>query len=511
MDSEDEEKDELKNSELIKKLLRWFDNRDNLLLFLVLLIALAVRIYFFNLTLNQPVWWDEGEYGSMANAIAHNLDYNFLIVRPILFPFLMGLLFKLHYSELLPRLMIFAFSIGSVYGIYLLGKEFYNKKVGLIASFLFSFSYLVLFYTFRLLVEVPSLFFFIYSGLFIVKYLKNSKSKHIYIAAALAGVGTMFKLPTASVLLATAIYLLITEKVYFLKKKELWVALLIYFIALSPYIIWGFFEFHDFVITGAAGWNAPTGSRFENFFDNLFGTGGELMGSYFSMLKSIYSIPVLLFLLIGFLLMYPTFLKFDLILKNKKNPFYRDLFLILMFLTPIFLAAFAVNYADDRLIIDSIAPGFLIASFGIFSIYSYLSKMNKNISYVFLLITLLVCVYLVAITSNNIIIAKKTSFEDFKIMGEWLRDNTQENEIIVGAGWPMIQFYSQRETIGPPQTKEEFLELKNKTPEMKYFVLSAYQKTPEWSYAYPIENNLTPINGYVAPGTNSALLVIYHL
>src|SRR4030043_1200558 len=141
-----------KNKELINNVQRWFKDRDNLILFLIMLAAIIIRIYYFRLTLGQPLWWDEGEYAGMARAIGFGLDYDYIIVRPIFFPFIMGILFKVAYTEFLPRLMMLIMSVVAVYGMYLLGKEIYNKKVGLLAAFLFSLSYLPMFYTFRLLV-----------------------------------------------------------------------------------------------------------------------------------------------------------------------------------------------------------------------------------------------------------------------------------------------------------------------------------------------------------------------
>ncbi|OGJ15879.1 hypothetical protein A3K73_01805 [Candidatus Pacearchaeota archaeon RBG_13_36_9] len=403
-------------------------------------------------------------------------------------------------------------SVVAVYGMYLLGKEIYNKKVGLLAAFLFSLSYLPMFYTFRLLVEVPALLFFVFSCLFLVKYIKFKKPRDIYLAAVMSGIGTLFKLPVATVLMAMFIYLLITEKFSFFKRKEIWFALLIYFLVLSPYIIWGYFQFGSFVITGAGGWNAPQESRISNLIDNLFLTGGNYGGKYIRMPIGLYSWPVLVFLIIGIILMYEMFLKFDIILKDKENGFEKELFLLLMLLIPVLVAAYSVNYSEDRLIIGSIVPGFIIASSAVFKISSSLFKKYKMFTIICLLAFLCLSAYLLASASNNLIISKKDSYGDFKEMGKWLKENSQENEVAVCGGWPMMQYYSERKTIRFPDTKEEFLILKNNTPELKYFILSAYQKSADWSYAYPQENNLTAVNAYFADKEQKQpLIVVYKI
>jgi len=149
------------------KIIKWLKNPYNFALFAIIVFAVAIRLYYFILTKTQPIWWDESEYLNIARSWAYGLEYNYWTpVRPVFFSLITAMFFKISYGEFLPRLLMLLLSIVSVIGMYYLGKEVYNKEVGLISSLFASVFYLNLFFTYRLQMDVPSLAFFILSALF---------------------------------------------------------------------------------------------------------------------------------------------------------------------------------------------------------------------------------------------------------------------------------------------------------------------------------------------------------
>ncbi len=182
-----------------KKIISWV--KENHLLIGVLIFAFIIRLYLYLKLGTQPLWWDEAEYFNMARAWAFNIPYIFHPVRPILYPLMCAGFFKLiPGSEFLPRVFIFAISMLGIVAVYLLGKETFNKKVGLVAAFFMSINYLNLFYTFRILVDIPAVTFFTLSAFFFYKYFKCNKSKFLYWASAIAAIGILFKLSVIAIL-----------------------------------------------------------------------------------------------------------------------------------------------------------------------------------------------------------------------------------------------------------------------------------------------------------------------
>jgi len=490
-----------------EKLIKFFKDKHNLLLVLLLSFAIIIRLYYFFLTKDQAVWWDAGEYMSMARAWAFNLEYEFLPVRPVLLSLITAICFKIYYSEFLPRLLILGLSISSVYGMYLLGKEIYSKKTGLIAATLMSASYLSLFHTYRLLVDLPSLTFFIFSALFFYKYFKYNSNKMLYYGAITIAIGVLFRITTATFLIAIAIYVLVLQKLSFLKKKEIWISAIIFWIVLSPYIIWGYLQFNGFVLTLAGGHNAPAkGTFISNGISNMI--------SYIKLFPLVYSWPVLIFFIIGLIFMYKFFLGLDLIILKKTNKVNKELFLLLIFLIPIISVSFSIgnHYYEDRYIMNSLPAVFIIASFAVIKTYHLIKKNSKLLAILFIIIFLIASMYPQLKYADTLIKYQKDSFKEFKTSGIWLRDNSEPNEKIITSSWPMTGYYAERSARGFVSTKEEFEELRSSDPNLKYFIVSAIQSSPEWTYTYPQENNLTIIQAYFADqAQQQPILVIYRL
>jgi len=143
---------------LRNKIESFLRNKYNLLFLGIILLAFMIRLYYFIYTYNQPLWWDEAEYMSMAKNILYGIPYDFNPQRPILFPLLISLFLWMG-EGVVKFFIIFLPSLGSVIVTYLLGKELYNKKIGLIASFIMAVFWVLLFNGTRIHADGIALFF----------------------------------------------------------------------------------------------------------------------------------------------------------------------------------------------------------------------------------------------------------------------------------------------------------------------------------------------------------------
>ena len=50
----------------LKEKFPWLKDNYNLMFLAVLLVFIGIRIYYFALTYDQPLWWDEADYMDMA-------------------------------------------------------------------------------------------------------------------------------------------------------------------------------------------------------------------------------------------------------------------------------------------------------------------------------------------------------------------------------------------------------------------------------------------------------------
>ncbi len=489
-----------------EKIINWIKNPYNFALVAILTFAVIIRIYYFNLTQGQAIWWDEAEYMDMAHAWAFGLDYQFIPVRPILFSLITAVFFKISYGEFLPRIFILLISIASIVGIYYLGKEVYDRRAGLLCAFFTSFFYLHLFHTYRLLVDLPSFAFFTFAAFFFYRYLKDNKeTKSLYFGAAIIAVGTLFRITTATFLFAIFIYVLITEKLNFLKKKEIWIAALIFVLMLSPYIIWGYMQFNSFVITSAGAWNAPQGNYLSNGLWNF--------KSYISLFPSMFSWYFLIFFILGLFSMYGLILGFDVLIKGEDIKLKRNLFLFLIFLIPIITVSFSISHNfEDRYIFNSLPAIFIVSSAFIMRSYEFIKKKNKIVAVLFLILLLAIIAYSQMGHADSLIKNKKDSYSQVKQAGLWLKQNSEKSDIIITNSLPQISYYSERKVMVIPLEKENLTSLISSNPNIKFYLVSAFEGHQEWMYSFPQEHNFTVVQAYFvdASGTQP-ILIIYKI
>ena len=69
-----------------KKILNWVKKYPNNIIVILLIFNVVLRLYYFFLTVNQPVWWDGAEYMNMARSWGLGTPYDkFDSIRPVLF------------------------------------------------------------------------------------------------------------------------------------------------------------------------------------------------------------------------------------------------------------------------------------------------------------------------------------------------------------------------------------------------------------------------------------------
>src|SRR3989344_1097759 len=131
-------------------------DKEYLILIGILAFTFFIRLYYFIITKSQPVWWDEAEYLNLAKNWAFGFPpWALPAVRPIFFPLVLSFFYKIGANEITIRIIPFLTSIASVYLVYLIVKEMYNKKIGLISSFMLAIFWSYLFFSTRILVDVP--------------------------------------------------------------------------------------------------------------------------------------------------------------------------------------------------------------------------------------------------------------------------------------------------------------------------------------------------------------------
>ncbi len=471
------------------KIKKWFKDPYNLALVGILVFAFCLRLYYFILTKNQPLWWDEAEYMLKAKHFAFGTpDTGWFSLRPLLLPLVGAVFFKIGIGELGIRISWLFISVANVFLIFLLGKELFNKKIGLLASFLYVPFYLDMFYANRILVDLPQIFFILLGALFLVKYClsEQENKKFGYFIFPVLFLGALMRFTVGVFIITVAIFFILFYRLKILKKKELIISGVIGIFLFCPYLIYAWISygnpFHAFVGAFTAE-RSPKDTPIHVFMSYI-----KYFPHYTDWILTIIFLVGLIFILYNIFVRLGT--------KFTKN-IQKFTFLILWILIPMIYFGFFVNHFEDRYIFMIFPSVFLIIAFSLDLIMKNLKKHNKALSLIFIILILCIGFYHMFTYSNFIIKAKLNTYNDLKNVGIWIKDHSNPNDIILAAGIPQITYYSERATYSHAKTLEQELQ-KIKNKKIKYLVVSNWERSPDWIYELLQKNQTYFTSAYIS-------------
>lgn len=195
-------------------------------LVIILILSLFTLIKTFHLLAQKGILWDTAVYLGMGKYIFSLGKIGLWEpARPLILPFLLGILWKLNINPIISgRIIILLSSIGCIYLTYLIGKKVFNKETAIISTILLALSSTFLFYSSTILTGVPSTFF----ALLTIYFALNKKYLFTGLFAGLA-ISTRFLQLFA--LIPLAILLILQNK------KKIKNTLYGFLIILIPYLV----------------------------------------------------------------------------------------------------------------------------------------------------------------------------------------------------------------------------------------------------------------------------------
>lgn len=511
-----------------EKIKIWLKNPYNFCFLAVLIAIIVLRVHYFLLTKNQPLWWDESEYLAIAKNYAGIVSYEIPIQRLPGFPLLVSIFYILGLTSesLLRFLVCFIPSIIAIVLMYFCIKEMYSdRRIAIISLAIFGVLWEHLFYSNRFHTENFGLVFDLLAIFILFKsYLKKEnlffiKQKYslvwIFFFALIAG---FFRPGNLVFLVPLFVFLIFVNKSKLFSKKTypIWIVLLIL-------LILGFFFFDKLPLPK----------------EGMFSRGGLL--SYFNLnnkiawdsltvFKGFYesinpSIPNILYyvFLLGFLIIIGRFFLYPEALK-KLSPDKEDLesksdifnlSIILLILAYFIFGLRSSGGYEYRWFFPLLISMFVLTSKGIIYFSEFVAGFlkNKKLAILFILIILGVGVYTQFVHADSIIRDKLNSYIQVKDASLWMKANSEKGDIILSRSTPQTAYYSERKTYGFAFMNEtQFLELVNKT-HPKFMLESALEPNPAaWGLTPPknIEKILNPVNAWFADADKKqAILIVY--
>ena len=489
-----------------QKIENWFKNPYNLALLGILVLAFAIRLYFFFVTKNQAVWWDEGEYMLRVNHLVFGSPQSgFFIGRELFTPYFWALVFLIFKSELAIRFVQVIISMFTVFSTYYLGKEVYDKKTGLLAALMISTFWLHLFFTARLLTYLYApLFYTLVLALFWKGRYSDSphKEKYLFLSFTTITIGLGIYYSVAFAAVALLIFLFLTEQFKFLVDKKLWKV----FLLSLPFLLLSFIP--SYLVQGHI---IPRLGQIETISANEFGAGLAGLFTYTRMMPTLLLSVYLVILVASLFMLLRLGLYFDFIIKQKEGSatFNKDLYIFLGAFIPLgiytwlsMVAGGAAGASYDAWILPVFPALFCFMSNFMFFTGDYLSGFVKSKKIVYALIIALVLFgsYSQLGFARANINGKVDSFYNLKPAGAWLLENSQPEDIVLSSAVPELTYYSQREIMSfdTNQSKavknmEELSEAVNRI-RPAYFAWTLWERSPDWLNAEIHANPTNPQN-----------------
>lgn len=491
----------------IKPIKLWFSDWGTILLVAILILSFIIRLYYLSSTVDQPLWWDEAEYMLKAKSIAFGLpDSGWSSERPIIAPLVLAILFKLGFAETGIRFFMVLLSLGALVLVYLIGKELFDKKVAIIGTLIFSGIYLNLFYTARILLNIPELLIgLLIFYIFILAYLKNKNYLWIIIPLSIVGFYLRFTVAIyVGIILAT---IFLVREFSILKDKKLKYVAGVTFLAgvLAVSLLAIFYKFNPI----SAFLKAIEGGIFiRHSGESIYFVSSSYLLTIYTALKPIF----LIFLLFGILAYLWKFI--FLIDKNIKSPdrFAKSrLFVVIWIFFTLFFYGVVMNHFEDRYLMMIFPVLCLLSAQGFFSVFEFLKKYNKEIVAISLAGLFIFAAYQNLTYSEQVINSRINSYSDLKDAGLWIKKNSAIDSVVFSSGMPQNTYYSERKTLPYPRNESEFQSLIEKE-KPKFMILTLLEKSPDWAYNWTEKNKdkITIVKAYfLDPQQTQASTIIY--
>lgn len=497
---------EKRKNSLKKRFSSWIqDNYDKLFLG-ILAISFIINIIIFIKTMHQPLWWDEADYLSAAKkwGLGINVGDIWYYRRGFLWPLIGAVFYKLGIGEIGIRFLEVFFSTGIVAASYFLIKEMFDKKRAVLVSLLVAFSWIIFFFTGRLLTDIPSTFFLLVSLFFFWKgYVLKKGNKFLYLFGLFFALAVLTRMQILMFVPAFLAIIFVKEKFKFVKNKQLWITLGIFLVLFTPQIVLYSLHYGNpiidilgryFGVQGASSYLSKTTTTLLDYFKNLpYILGGQLVWG-----------KILFFTFIAgiFIFFFNMILGFDKLFKNEEIQ--KKFFIFLWIVIPLLALGYITIYVEQRYALPCLTFLFLILVSPISKLGEYLEKNTKlNKKIIFMLVFAIVIVILIpsVIWGNQLTESKKDSYLEIMQAGEWIKEHSNSTDLIMTQSRPQIVYYAERSVQSPaPEIFENQTVFENTVRELspKYLVLSVYEKSPDWLYNYPSQHpeKLVPVQVY---------------
>jgi len=409
--------------------------KENRILILILLLALILRIIFVFVS---PVKiWDETIYANLGYDLSKNIsDYSFAHngwsdfipsggdnfyawpkagFRAPLLPYTLSVFYMLNLGFLIPFL-IPIMGVLSVFLAYVLGKKLFNKKAGLYSAVFLAIIPLHVDYSSKILTDAFVTFFILLSFIIFWKGYEEKNNICKVLFGFVIALALLARYTTLWILPCFLLYFLIRNKsLKFLKDKYLFYAVMVFFITLIPWFIYGIFTY-----------NNPIGAFIHGLKSAAYWGGVQPWYFFFQYWWRFLSI-------IGFIFVFSLLHIF-----YKKEYMKKEIYFILAAIFFFLLIVILMPHKEDRFILPIVPLICIISGFFIDKIKRYRREI--------LAVILVVCLISLYLNFSYICGLSYTESSVCFLKGNLFIAGLSGNNLVITDESPLTYYYTKQET-----------------------------------------------------------------
>ncbi|MEI6659909.1 MAG: glycosyltransferase family 39 protein [bacterium] len=331
--------------------------------------------------------------------------------RAPLLPYILALLYRLRLDSLIDFLMP-AVGALSVFFLYVLGKNMFNKKVGLCSAVLLSIIPIHVLYSSQVLTDAFATFFIIVTFISFWQGYEVGERKHKLLFGLFFALALLARYTTLWIAPVFLIYFIIRDRSFkFIKDKYLWFSILIFFVVLSPLF---FYSLHTY--------SNALGAFIHGFKASTYWGGVQSATFFIENAWSIVSIVGLLFMFsIGYMVFRKDFLN-------------RNTYLSIIWFCVFFILASSVPHKEERFILPLIPAVCLLSGY-------VMTKISGQFNAVFVIFLCLLTISQIKTHYTNL---QNTCFLQ---ASDFLSASTSRDSVVVTNQSPISYYYTSRANV----------------------------------------------------------------
>ncbi|MBW3014960.1 glycosyltransferase family 39 protein [Candidatus Woesearchaeota archaeon] len=397
-------------------------NKLQILLFFIVFVI--IPFYFSLYPIRTYAYWDESVYLQHSEIFySGRMNYSELEFRPPLLSIVLAASYVFWHSIITARIVMAMFLVGSGLMFFLLFRQVYGRKVGLLATLLFFYNPFIIKQSHFILSDIPALFFILVSLYF---YFKKSKY-NLWFVGFFAGLAILTRF-TSLIVLLLFIMLFYFNKDSIRNMVTFFSAL---FLTLLPYLLWAQLKFgfflHPFI----------KARGFVQLYDDPF---FFYLSNFMDYITIWILIAILLYLLV-----------FVYCLSKKKGNFKFDIIFLLWSLVFLLYMSY-LPHKEIRYIIPLFVILILMAAKG----YNYMFNIRKG-KYFW------ACFIVLFILCSPPVFELRTHYTyDYaltrgELLGIWVKSNLVDDKpVFTNLDFPIMAYYSGRRIVGVYPQDEYF-------------------------------------------------------